>query len=245
MIGYDESSYGEKIADIYDDLYRHCENSLINRLLEFSQNGRVLELGIGTGRVALPLAENGVDICGIDASKSMVAKLRAKPGGDLIPVTMGNFADVDVEGEFCLIFVVFNTFLGLGYQKEQIRCLQNVAKHLSEDGVFVIEVFYPDLKKFQDDQNVRTTNISKDAAMIDVCLHDPLNQRLNVQHVVINEKQGIKLYPVQMRYVWPSELDLMANLAGLELKHRWGGWNRMPFLFDSKKFISVYGWKKA
>ncbi len=242
---YKESDYGEKIADIYDDLYHHYNRDLTDTLQELSNNGRVLELGIGTGRIALPLARKGVEIFGIDASPSMVAKMKAKPDGDAIPVKIANFADFDIEGTFSLIFVVFNTFLALTSQNEQIKCFQNVANHLTENGVFAVEVFYPEPKRFNNNQNVSTVQISGDSVMLDVCIHDPVNQHLNVRHVVLNEGKGITFYPVQLRYVWPSELDLMANLAGLHLKHRWSNWKKEPFLSDSKNFISIYGRKET
>ncbi|MEE4356040.1 MAG: class I SAM-dependent methyltransferase [Desulfococcaceae bacterium] len=245
MDDYKESDYGEKIADIYDDLYHRYSRDLTDTLQELSNNGRVLELGIGTGRIALPLARKGVEIFGIDASPSMVAKMKAKPDGDAIPVKIANFADFDIEGTFSLIFVVFNTFLALTSQKEQIKCFQNVANHLTENGVFAVEVFYPELKRFNNNQNVSTVQISGDSVMLDVCIHDPVNQHLNVRHVVLNEGKGITFYPVQLRYVWPSELDLMANLAGLHLKHRWSSWKKEPFLSDSKNFISIYGRKET
>src|SRR5262249_50209773 len=148
MDAYDESSYGEAIADVYDATYGGCEEATVRLLAECAQGGRALELGIGTGRVALPLAAVGVEVHGIDASPAMVARLCAKPGGADIPVTMGNFAEVAVDGEFSLIFAALNTFCALLTQEEQVSCFRNAAHHLTAEGVFVIETFIPDLQQF-------------------------------------------------------------------------------------------------
>ena len=145
MREYDISTYGDTFAEAYDDLYQDRENlgSVVALLAELAAGGKSLELGIGTGRVALPLAERGVEVHGIDVSEAMVAKLRAKPGGDAIPVTMGDFADLGVAESYALVFVVFNTFFGLLTQDDQVRCFRNVAEHLDRDGVFLIEAFRP------------------------------------------------------------------------------------------------------
>ena len=233
------ATYGERIADIYDQLHTSYEEAAISTLTQLAGNGPVLELGIGTGRIALPLAESGLPVHGIDASAAMVSKLRAKPGGGDIPVTMGNFADVNVDGEFSLVFVVFNTFFLLLSQKEQLRCFRNVANHLSQDGVFLLEAFVPDMTRFDRGQNVSATNVTTESVRLDVSEHNPLEQRVNSHHLSIT-KDGIKLCPIQIRYAWPSELDLMAELAGLRLKWRWGGWQRESFTARSEKHISVY-----
>jgi SAM-dependent methyltransferase len=200
----------------------------------------VLELAIGTGRLALPLAERGLEVRGIDASEAMVAKLREKPGGDRIPVTMGDFADVGVEGSYSLIFIGFNTFFALLTQEDQLRCFANVAEHLARGGVFALEAFFPDLARYDRGQRVNVIRLNPDEVMLDASLHDPVGQRVEAEHIVITE-QGIRLYPVNLRYAFPAELDLMARLAGLELKERWGGWGREPFTADSPRHVSVYG----
>jgi SAM-dependent methyltransferase len=239
MNTYDIATYGERIADIYDDLHSSYEEAAISTLTQLAGNGPVLELGIGTGRIALPLAKSGLELHGIDASAAMVSKLRAKPSGDSIPVTLGDFAGVKVDGEFSLIFVVFNTFFALFSQEEQVRCFRNVAKHLSKDGVFLLEVFVPDMTRFDRGQNVSATKVTSEYVSLDVAEHDPIQQRVNSHHLFITG-EGIKLYPVQIRYAWPSELDLMAELAGLKLKWRWSGWQRESFTARSEKHISVY-----
>jgi hypothetical protein len=169
----------------------------------------------------------------------MVAKLRAKPGGETIPVTLGSFADVAVEGQFTLIYVLFNTFFNLLTQEEQVRSFESVARHLSRDGAFVIEVFVPDLARFEARQTVRARRVRNDEVFLDASRLDPVNQRVMSQHIVLTE-EGVRLYPVKLRYAWPAELDLMARLADLRLRHRWDSWKRTPFLAESTKHISVY-----
>jgi SAM-dependent methyltransferase len=232
-------TYGEHLADVYDQWFGSYEESAIALLAQLAQGGPALELGIGTGRIALPLAARGIEVHGIDAAPAMVAKLRARPGGDSIPVTMGNFDDVSVEGEFSLVFIVFNTFFALLTQEEQIRCFRNVAEHLREGGAFLIEAFVPDVARFSRGQNARAYTVTDDRVSLQVAQHDPVRQRMMTQNIVFTEK-GTGLYPVEIRYAWPSELDLMARLAGLMLRHRWGDWERGEFSGNSEKHISVY-----
>ncbi len=240
MDTYQEDTYGEHIADIYDEWYHTYDEAAVDTLGELAQGGRVLELGIGTGRIALPLQQKGIPVHGIDASPAMVAKLRAKPGGENIPVTMGDFADIAVEGQFSLIYVLFNTFFALLTQEAQLRCFENVARHLDPEGVFVIEAFVPDVARFSGGQTTRTIGLTEAEVRLDATLHDPLTQQITTQHVVLGGR-GIRLYPVKLRYAWPSELDLMARLAGLRLRERWENWARTAFTADSGKHISVYG----
>jgi SAM-dependent methyltransferase len=240
---YDITTYGERMAEVYDQWPGVPQNTeaIVAGLLRLAGPGPILELGLGTGRIALPLAQRGLRVHGIDASPAMVAQLRAKPGGEQIPVTLGNFADVAVEGRFTLIFVVFNTFFGLLSQDEQVRCFQRVAQHLTEGGVFVLEAFVPDLSRYDRGQRVGAAEVGLDRVRLEVSRHDPVQQRVMTQQVVLTE-QGLRFYPVQARYAWPSELDLMARLAGLELRHRWAGWAEEPFTADSASHVSVYGW---
>lgn len=240
MRDYDAASYGDKIADVYDEWYAELDTSgAVDLLAELAGPGPVLELGIGTGRVALPLAERGIEVHGIDASEAMVGKLRGKPGGDRIPVTMGDFADVGVDGRFSLIAVVFSTFFSLRSQEEQIRCFNNVAAHLEEKGVFVVETFVPDVSRFDRQQRVSVSRVKYEEVMLEVSKHDPVEQRVDSHHVVVSET-GIKMHPVRVRYAYPPELDLMARLAGLRLRERWGGWRREPFTASSIWQVSVY-----
>jgi SAM-dependent methyltransferase len=208
-------------------------------LAELAGGGAALELGIGTGRIALPLAERGVRVQGIDASEAMVARLREKPGGEALPVTMSDFVDVPVKGEFTLIYVVFNTFFALLTQEDQVRCFGSVARRLAPNAAFVMETFVPDPTLFDRNQRVSTTRVEVDRVQLDATRHDPVTQRVTTQHVVIG-KEGMVMLPVQLRYAWPSELDLMARLAGLRLSARYGGWRREPFTASSPSHVSVF-----
>ena len=239
MNEYIASTYGDHLADVYDEWFDTVDDAAIDRLAELAEGGRALELGIGTGRVALPLVARGIEVHGIDASEAMVTKLRRRPGAESINVTMGNFADVQVAGEFRLIFVVFNTFFGLVTQEEQVRCFQKVAARLGPGGTFVIEVFVPDMSRFQGGQELRTREVTTERVSLQASLHDPVLQRVKSQYIVFRNNQ-VNSYPVEIRYCWPSELDLMARLAGLRLRDRWGNWARGEFNATSEKHISVY-----
>jgi SAM-dependent methyltransferase len=241
MEGYEAATYGDRISEIYDRLYGTAFDveATVAFLKELAGRGRALELAVGTGRVALPLAEAGVEVLGIDASPAMVAQMRAKPGGDRLPVTMGDFADVAVEGAFSLIYVVFNTLFALTTQEDQVRCFANAAAHLEPGGAFVIEAFVPDLARFDQDQRVHAAEIGLDEVMLDVSMHSARDQTVTSQHVVVRNGD-IKLFPVHLRYSWPSELDLMARLAGLRLRERWAGWRRDRFSSSSGGHVSVY-----
>jgi SAM-dependent methyltransferase len=236
---YSDETYGERVAGVYDEWYSEYDPLAIDTLAELAQGGRALELGIGTGRIALPLSERNVEVHGIDAAQSMISRLRSKPGSARITVTQGNFADVAIEGEFALVYIVFNTFFALSSQEDQLRCFANVAAHLSRDGCFVMEAFVPDLTLFDHGQVNKATRVTAERVEMDVGQHDAAAQRVNSQKIVFTDG-SVRLYPVQIRYAWPSELDLMARLAGLQLRERWGNWNREPFTSESKKHISVY-----
>ncbi len=240
MKDYEDSTYGDLIADEYDALYSEYDPASIDLLAELAGDGPVLELGIGTGRIALPLQEMGVAVHGIDSSEAMVSKMRAKPGGADIEVLIGSFADFKLEQRFKLVYVVFNTFFALLTQEMQVSCFKSVSEHLSDDGVFLIEAFVPDVKRFIDHQTLRVVNITENESHLDVSQHDPVNQHIIAQHI-IHSSEGTRLYPVKLRYAWPSEFDLMAQLAGLSLHHRWGSWSKDAFTRESKRHISIYG----
>ena len=242
MEGYGPETYGDRIADVYDGFYDYQLDTegAVETLAELAGAGPVLELAIGTGRLALPLAERGLEVHGIDASERMVAKLREKPGGDRIPVTMGDFADVGVEGSYALVFVGFNTFFALGSQDDQVRCFANAAARLADGGLFVLEAFFPDLARFDRGQRTQATRVDLERVELEATRNDPVAQRIVSQHVVLTEA-GTKLYPTSLRYAFPSELDLMARLVGLRLYERWGGWRRVPFAASSPRHVSVYG----
>lgn len=235
----DDTTYGQRCADVYDKWFGSYEDLAIDILEEFAEKGRALELGIGTGLIALPLAARGVVVEGIDSSPAMISCLRAKPAGDSIKVTMGNFADVDVDEKFSLIFVLFNTFFALQSQEEQLRCFRNVANRLTQGGVFVLEAFSPATTLYNGREDIKVTSVTSDRVSLKVSEHDPARQKLKSQHIVIINNE-VKLFPVDIRYAWPSEMDLMARLAGLRLRNRWGNWNQKEFTSNSDKHISIY-----
>ena len=238
MKDYTAATYGDRIAEIYDRMV--TGTAPVETLARLAGGGRTLELGIGTGRVALPLAARGVEVHGIEASEAMVARLRAKPGGDAIPVTIGDFADFRVEDTFELVFVVFNTFFMLPTQEQQVQCFARVAEHLGAGGVFLIEAFVPDPTRFANGQNVGISHLESDAVQLDLSRHDAAGQRVTCQHLVI-DASGTRLFPAQLRYAWPSELDLMARLAGLRLRERWSDWSGSRFTSSSTSHVSLYG----
>ena len=242
MKGYEPiMSFGEDVAEMYRDVQRGDEIAAVAFLAQLAGRGPMLELAIGTGRIALPLAARGIRVDGVDISPAMIAQLRAKPGGDEISVTVGNFADVPVPGTYRLIFVVWNTLFNLLTQEDQGRCFENVADHLTDDGSFVVEVFVPAfLYRLRNDQYVDAEAIRVDEVRLDVLRHDMATQMIEESRVSLSSA-GVRLNPVVQRYAWPSELDLMARIAGLRLKYRWGGWNREPFNSTSSTHVSVYG----
>ena len=242
MKDYEAHTYGDRIAGVYDELYGTLfdVDATVALLAELAGDGPALELAIGTGRIALPLNERGVDVTGIDASEAMVAELRAKPGGDDIDVVMGDFADVDVEDCFNLVFVVFNTLFALTTQDDQVRCFTNVVEHLTDDGVFVVEAFVPDPTRFTRHQTTSVDDLDSDSVRLEASRHDPVHQRVDSQHIHLRRGEPVEMYPVSIRYTYPSELDLMARLAGLRLRARWGAWNKEPFTSESKFHVSVY-----
>jgi SAM-dependent methyltransferase len=235
-------SFDAEVAGSYDDAVAHGdETETVDFLERMAHGGPALELAVGTGRIALPLADRGIRVDGIELSPEMVAQLRAKPGGDRISVTLGDMADVPVGGTYALIYIVFNTLFNLLTQDEQVRCFENVAAHLTADGSFVVEAVVPDfLHRLGDGQYVDAEHIGVDHVVLDVGRHDPVAQRLDESHVYLS-RHGIRLHPIVTRYAWPSELDLMARIAGLRLKERWAGWNGEPYVATSENLVSVYG----
>jgi SAM-dependent methyltransferase len=234
-------SFGEDVAEMYGDVQRGDEIEAVAFLEKLAGRGPALELAVGTGRISLPLAARGIRVEGIDISPAMVAQLRAKPGGDQISVTIGDFADVPVPGTYRLIFVVWNTLFNLLTQEDQVRCFENVAAHLTDDGSFVVEAGLPDfLYRLRDHQYVDAEAIEVDHVRLDVLRHDPAKQMIDESHVTLS-REGIRLNPVVQRYAWPGELDLMARIAGLRLKERWDDWSRRPYTATGSTVVSVYG----
>jgi SAM-dependent methyltransferase len=235
----DPEFFGEHWAEIYDEGRDLDPTPAVEFLARLAEGGRVLELATGTGRVALPLAARGIAVEGIEASEAMAARMRAKPGGDAIPVAIGDMADVQVEGPFRLVYLIYNTLYNLPTADRQVDCFRNVARVLDADGAFVLECFVLDPAQYDRGQRVEALSVKEDAVVLQVTRHDPAAQRLFKQHLVF-DAGGFRGFPVALRYCWPSELDLMARLAGLELAERYAGWDRSPYGSDSESHISVY-----
>ncbi|HET9301739.1 MAG TPA: class I SAM-dependent methyltransferase [Propionibacteriaceae bacterium] len=237
--------FGERVAARYDetsaDMFEAAEvEPVVNFLAELATDGSALELGIGTGRIALPLSQRGIRVHGIDLSEAMVARLQAKPGAEQIGVTVGDFATTTVEGRFSVAYLVFNTIMNLTTQDEQVACFHNVASHLQPGGCFVVEVSIPDLQRLPPGETVRPFTVS--ATRLGFDEYDVAAQGLISHHYWIDDGK-LETVSMPFRYVWPAELDLMARLAGMSLRERWSDWKREPFTSDSREHVSV--WEKT
>ena len=242
----DEDGYfGERVAEIYDETAAETFDPrvvepAVNFLAALAAGGRALELGSGTGRIALPLAARGVEVHGIELSRAMTARLRAKPGGDRIQVTIGDFSTARAKGTFRLAYLLRNTIMNLTTQAAQVACFRNVAEHLDPGGLFVIEVVVPGLQRLPPGETFQVFAVSDNHWGIDE--YDVASQGLISHHLRIVRGQ-LDRQSIPFRYVWPAELDLMAQLAGLELRERWAGWKREPFTSETREHVSV--WAKA
>ncbi len=239
---YDPTAYGANMAEEYDQLWEGLVDTdpAVVCLADLAAGGPVLELGVGTGRLALPLAARGLAVHGVDASEDMLAQLRAKPGGDSLPVSVGDFADVHVPGSFSLVVLALNTIFALPTQDAQVACFQNAARHLDPGGRFVIEAWVPDPSGFSPaGSRVGVRRLTPTAVSLDVAELDPVEQRMRTTQVSLRDGH-LRLHPANHRYAWPSELDLMARLAGMSREHRWSGWSRAPFTAGSPAHVSVY-----
>jgi SAM-dependent methyltransferase len=238
-----ENLFDERVAAGYDDgdgetFDPAVVESTVSFLAELAGTGAALELGIGTGRIALPLSARGVRVHGIDFSPQMVARLRAKPGADQIAVTIGDFASTSVDGgPFRLAYLVFNTIENLTTQDEQVACFRNVAVHLEPGGRFVIEVEVPALRLLPPGETVRPFTVS--ATRLGFDEYDVANQGLISHHYRLEDGR-CEVFSAPFRYVWPAELDLMARLAGMTRRERWSDWTRAPFTSESTKHVSVW-----
>jgi SAM-dependent methyltransferase len=236
-----ENYFGEEVAERYDlGTADMAVEPVVDFLVERAAGGPVLELGIGTGRLGLPLAQRGVQVYGIDLSEAMVAKLREKPGAEAIGVTIGDFATTRVAGEFALVYLVFNTINNLTTQEAQVECFANVAAHLRPGGCFVIEVGVPDLQRLPFGETIRPFAMNETHLGFDE--YDVANQGLISHHYNRTDDGTFARWSIPFRYVWPAELDLMAQLAGMRLRERWSGWKREPFTSTSEKLVAV--WEK-
>jgi SAM-dependent methyltransferase len=240
----DDGYFDERVAARYDESSAEMfdpavVDPAVDFLAELAGSGRALELGIGTGRIALPLAQRGVPVHGIELSKAMAARLRAKPGAEDIGVTIGDFSTTAVEGTFALAYLVYNTIGNLTTQAAQVACFRNVAAHLEPGGCFVIEVGIPELQRLPPGERMRVFHASETHWGVDE--YDIARQGLTSHHFELVDGR-FERQSLPFRYVWPAELDLMAELAGMSLRERWSGWKREPFTSDSRKHVSV--WEK-
>jgi SAM-dependent methyltransferase len=237
-----ENHFGERVADRYDassgeEFDPAVIESTADFLADLAGDGDALELGIGTGRIAVPLAQRGVRVHGIDLSEAMVAKLRAKPGAEGIHVTIGDFATTTVDGTFRLTYLVFNTIMNLTTQATQVACFRNAAAHLEPGGAFVIETMVPELQRLPPGETFRTYGVTETTWSFDE--YDIANQGL-VSHHFDTVDGAVVRHSIPFRYVWPAELDLMAEMAGMRLRERWSDWHGAPFTSDSPKHVSVW-----
>ena len=213
---------------------------VVDVLAELAGGGAALELAIGTGRIALPLAARGVPVHGIELSGPMVEQLRAKPGGDAIHVTLGDMTTARVDGTFRVAYLVYNTINNLTTQDAQVECFENASRHLEPGGRFVIEVGVPDLRRLPPGQTAVPFTVTPDRLGFDE--YDVVGQGMVSHHYWRDEDGGFDSLSVPFRYVWPSELDLMARLGGMSLRDRWSDWERSPFTAESTSHVSV--WQK-
>ena len=236
--------FGERVAATYDESSAEmfdpaAVDPVVDFLVALAGSGRALELGVGTGRIALPLAHRGVLVHGIELSPAMAEQLHGKPGADRVGVTIGDFATAKVDGSFSVAYLVFNTIMNLTTQAAQAACFRNVAAHLEPGGRFVIEVLVPELRRLPPGETARVFRVSEARWGIDD--YDVANQGLTSHHFLFVDDE-LEHRSAPFRYVWPSELDLMAQLAGMELRERWAGWKREPFTSERRAHVSV--WEK-
>ncbi len=241
--GWDAEEFGQTWAPVYDEVFAHlapdttAATVFLTALLP--RGARVLELGVGTGRLAIPLADARMVVTGIDASARMLQHMAAKAGGERVTGVLGDMADPPVDGPFDAVLIAFNTLYALPDQDSQIRCLSSAAALLDDAGVMVIELAVPQPWRMRT-ADVPTGEVHDDVVALEVGDHDPVTQTIRSAKVVISERVGIRTLPLRMRYTYPPELDLMARLAGLALATRWGGWDHRPFDRDSTTHVSLY-----
>jgi SAM-dependent methyltransferase len=242
MSTFDASEYGASgIAEEYDDLYAEewDTDGAVRTIAELASGGPLLELGIGTGRLALPLMEQGIVVHGIDGSPEMLTALQGKPGGDRIEVWTGDFAEVRTGHRYALVVLAVNTIFALPDQEAQIGCFTNAARHLTPGGAFVVEAWIPDIGAFRHRRLVRQRVMRPSVMSIESAQLEPATQMMRTTQAVLRNG-SVRLYHANHRYAFPAELDLMARLAGLELEQRWADWTKAPFGDDSRTHVSVY-----
>jgi len=236
---WDAQTYGSRWSGIYDDLPWPDPGPAVDFLAKLAGDGPALELAIGTGRVAIPLSQRGIEVHGIDSSSEMVERLRAKDGGTDIPVTLARIDRFTVPPGYSLAFLVLNTLYALQTQEEQLDCFRSAAAALRPGGHFVVEAFMPDPTRFRRNSWTQVHQVGLDYVLIEADKHDPSTQRILEQHIHLRQGK-VELFPAFLRYTWPTEMDLMARLAGLEPVERFGGWAGEPFTAQSGNNVSVY-----
>jgi SAM-dependent methyltransferase len=237
---YGPSTYGDRYADVYDETLPMSEDdtaAAVELLAQLAGDGPVLELGVGTGRIAIPLAERGLEVHGIDASPRMLERLRSRPGGERVGVTTGDLADVDAAGSFRLVYAVFNTFFELYREEDQLRCLRNAAARLADGGLLVLELFVPE--RAEGGAMLAVDDVRPDRVALVASRHDPETGTTDSVEIWLSE-DGVRLFPLRERALTPEEVDVLAERAGLRLEQRWGGWRREPFGAESRQHVSVY-----
>jgi SAM-dependent methyltransferase len=239
---HDDGYFGERVAARYDESSSEMFDPavvapVVDLLAGLAGSGRALELGIGTGRIALPLAAKGVTVHGIELSEAMAERLRAKPGAEAIGITIGDFATTTVSGTFSVAYLVFNTIMNLTTQAAQVACFRNVAAHLEPGGCFVIEVGVPGLQRLPPGETFQVFHASETSWGIDE--YDVASQGLVSHHLELVDGT-VERTSIPFRYAWPAELDLMAELAGMRLRERWSGWQQEPFTSESRSHVSVW-----
>ncbi len=242
MKGFDPaSSFGEKVAARYDDHLRGDETAAASFLSALAQGRPALEFAIGTGRIAIPLAEKGVQVDGIELSPHMAERLRAKIGNTGINVTIGDMSTTTTNQRYGLVYLVFNTIFNLLTADDQVRCFQNAARHLSHDGCFVVETALPHAWISPDESDyVHAEHVSTDTVALDVARYDPTTQLLEENHIRLTT-HGIEMSPIVCRLITPGEMDLMARIAGMRLIQRFANWQKTTFDIHSVAHVSVYG----
>lgn len=244
VLNHEQDTYGQQGAQSYDRMHPGvlCTDDAVRTLSQLAGSGPVLELGVGTGRLAIPLAELGFSVHGVDVAAAMLERLAAKPGGHLVHTVRGDFADLggqlDLSSTYQLAYVAADTLFMLTSQDEQVGCFRTVARRLSPNGRFVVEAFVPG-RGVSTNGGVAVRKVNADSVVLGLSVHDPHLQLINGQQIVI-DAEGVHMVPGVLRYAWPSELDLMAELAGFRLESRWGNWQQEPFTAQNLRHVSVY-----
>jgi SAM-dependent methyltransferase len=233
--------FGDVFAEVYDEYFHVGDDSELTAsvLADLAGTGDILEFGLGTGRVAIPLVNKGLKVVGIENSQAMIDKFKQKSDDSGVEVMLGDFATAKAVGNFSVVFISYGTVYLLDSQEEQIQCFENAARHLSSGGVFVLDGFVHDRTQWRNNQEVTTRKLSDNFARLRLGVHNAKDQTIDMQYMDFTP-EGVKFFPTKLRYIWPSEMDLMARLAGFKLRSRWTNWKQEPFTADSSSQVVVY-----